>query len=250
MTAQPDENTGTEQPPPPDVPAPDQPPKEPYPGFFADMKRMGLTEQQAYAQAAKAQSQSNPIKSSKVGGVKSLLKPDGTPYAPWMANVSPEYDSTVIKKRTDATGRLAADPQYAELSGTGLSWKMLGDELELRWATGAEDNNKGFVVYRRAGKSDKWEKISDFRDKPAELASKGPDGAVYSFLVPDAQAGSWVYRVSDCDQNNNVSDLAQVLVEIESEEDTRVQKIALIALLIILGLAVFVGLSLDPLSTT
>ncbi|PXF43364.1 hypothetical protein BWQ96_06859 [Gracilariopsis chorda] len=250
MTAQPEDPTDTPQPPPPDAPAPAQPPKEPYPGFFSDMKRTGLTEEQAYAQAAKAQNQSNPVKSAKVGGVKNLLKPDGTPYAPWMVNVSPEYDPTVIKKRTDATGRLAADPQSAELSGVGLSWKMLGDELELRWATSAEDNNKGFVVYRRAAKSDQWHKICDFRDKPAELASKGPQGGSYSFLVTDAQPGSWVYRVSDCDLNNNVSDLAQLLVQIESEEDTRVQKIALIALLIILGLAVFIGLSLDPLSTT
>ncbi|CAN8077219.1 unnamed protein product [Agarophyton chilense] len=231
------------------APAEPEIPKEPYSGYFADMKRMGLSEEEAYAQARKAQKQSNPVKSGKVGGAKNLFKPDGTPYAPWMA-VSAEYDPSIIKKRTDATGKLAADPQSGELSGAGLSWKMLGDELELRWATGSEEGNRGFVVYRRAGKSNSWEKLSDYRDKPAELSSKGPGGGKYSFLVSGVQPGTWVYRVSDVDENNNVSDLSQVLVEIESAEDTRIQKIALAALLAILALAAFVGLSLDPLSTT
>eukprot|EP00177_Eucheuma_denticulatum_P008261 GFKZ01015030.1.p1 GENE.GFKZ01015030.1~~GFKZ01015030.1.p1 ORF type:complete len:300 (+),score=42.70 GFKZ01015030.1:169-1068(+) len=224
-------------------------PKEPYPGFFADMKRMGLSEEQAYAQAAKAQKQKEPVKSSKVGGKKNLLKPDGTPYAPWMGPMA-DYDATVIKKRTDATGKLAADPQMAELSGVGLTWKMLGDELELKWATGGEEGNMGFVVYRRAGKDTKWDKVSDYRDKPAELASKGPEGGQYSFLVPDAKPGSWVYRVSDVDGNNMVTDLSQVLVEIESAEDSRTQKIALAVLLVVLAVSVWLGLSLDPLSST
>lgn len=223
-------------------------PKEPYPGYYADMKRMGLSDEQAYAQARKQQKQSNPVKSAKVGGRKNLFREDGTPYAPWMGNIA-EYDATVIKKRTDAVGRLAADPQLGELSGVGMTWKMLGDELELSWATGAEEGNRGFVVYRRAGKSDAWEKVSDFRDKPGELASVGPEGGKYSFLVTDAKPGSWVYRVSDCDQNNNVSDLSQVLVDIESEEDSQVRLIALVLLLGILALTAIAGLSLDPLSS-
>lgn len=65
-----------------------QAPAEPYPGFFADMKRMGLTEEEALAQAQKAANQKKPVKSDKVGGKKNLLKPDGTPYAPWMANIA------------------------------------------------------------------------------------------------------------------------------------------------------------------
>lgn len=224
-------------------------PKEPHPGFYADMKRMGLTDEQAQAQAMKAQKQSSPVKSTKVGGKKNLLKPDGTPYAPWMRNIA-EYDPTIIKKRTDATGRLAMDPQSGELSGLGVTWKMLGDELELSWATGAEEGNRGFVVYRRPGKSPDWQKVSDFRDKPAELASLGSEGGKYSFLVPDPSPGTWVYRVSDVDQNNQVADLSQVLVEIESAEDSKTQKIALAILLAVLALAVFAGLSLDPLSST
>lgn len=226
---------------------PDAPP-EPYPGFYADMGRLGLSEAEMHAQALKAVKQARPAASDRVGGAKSLLKPDGTPYAPWMANVRTDYDKAVIKKKTDATGRLAADPQLAELSGVGLQWKMLGDELELSWATGAEDGNLGFVVYRRKGGDDKWVKIADFRDRPGELQSKGNQGGAYSLLVDDAQPGSWVYRVSDVNAENQVADLAQVLVEIEPEQDRLVQKIALAALLAVLAAAVALGLLLDPLS--
>lgn len=127
---------------------------------------------------------------------------------------------------------------------------MLGDELELKWATGSEEGNRGFVVYRRPGKAPDWKKVSDYRDKPAELLSKGPEGGMYSFLVPDPQPGTWVYRVSDVDENDNVADLSQVLVEIESAEDSKTQKIALAFLLAVLAIAVIVGISLDPLSST
>lgn len=220
--------------------------KEPYPGFFSDMKRMGLSEEDAVAQAAKVQNQSNPKRGSKVGGAKSLFKPDGTPYAPWMAGMNPDYNPTVLKKRSDATGKLAADPQSAELSGTGMTWKKVGDNLRLSWSTGSEEDCLGFVVYKRAGKSSEWKKIADYRDSPEELKSKGPNGASYKYLVEDPEPGTWVYRVSDVDTNNNVSDLSQVLVELESNEDTKLRNIALAGLLAFLVIVGFVGLSLDP----
>lgn len=226
-----------------------QTPKEPYSGFYADMKRLGLSQEQAIAQAAAAEKRSTPVVSNRVGGNKNLYKPDGTLYAPWMGPMA-DYDPSIIKKRTDATGKLAADPQKAELSGVGLTWKMLGDELVLSWATGAEEGNVGFVVYRRATKEKDWKKIGDYRDKTAELATQGPQGGSYSFLVDDAKPGSWVYRVSDVDENHNVTDLSQVLVEIESREDSQARKIALVSLLVVLAAAIFLGWSLDPLSGT
>lgn len=222
-------------------------PPEPYPGYYGDMKRMGLSEAEMYAKAAKSKGQKKP--GGRVGGAKSLFKPDGTPYAPWMADMPTDGDKSVIQQRKDAAAKLAVDPQSGELSGAGLTWKMLGDELVLAWATGAEENNRGFVIYRRESKAAEWVKLADFRDAPAELASIGPEGGSYSFLVRDPQPGSWMYRVSDCDMKNNVTDLAQVLVEVESAEDKNLQKIALAALLIVLALAAFAGISLDPLSS-
>lgn len=229
----------------------EKPPSEPYPGFINDMKRAGVSEEEAIRQAAKATGQkTSEPKEAKVGRGKSLFKPDGTPYAPWMANFPTEYNDAVVKSKSDAVGKLAMDPQLAELSGVGLNYKILGDELELRWNTGKEEGNLGFIVSRKGTREENWEKISDFQDKPAELASKGPDGGTYSFLVTDPGVGNFVYRVSDIDSDGNVSDLAQCLVEIEAEEDTRTRIVALVALLVVLGAALFAGLSLDPLSTT
>lgn len=219
--------------------------EEPYPGFLADMKRMGLTEEEAVAQARKQQNQSKPVRSERIGGGKNLFKPDGTPYAPWMTGISADYTPTVIPNRTDATGKLARDPQQGELSGVGLTWKMLGDDLELSWGTAAEERNVGFVVYRRKGKVDEWEKIADYRNDSA-LISKGTQGGTYSFIVEEAEPGTWVYRVSDVDTSKNVMDLAQVLVEIESKGDNKLRAIALGVLLAVLLFAVLVGLSLDP----
>lgn len=203
-----------------------------------------------YAQAAKAVSQRNPTTAKSVGGKKSLLRPDGTPYAPWMGTPA-EYDNSVKKSRSDATGRLAADPQLAELSGVGLSWRLLGDELELRWSTGSEEGNAGFIVSRRLAREEKWSKVSDFQDKPAELLSKGKNGGDYSFLVPDPAAGAVVYRVSDVEAaTGEVSDLSQCLVDIDAPEDSSVRNIALAVLVVVLVAALAAGLSLDPLSST
>lgn len=228
-------------------------PPEPYPGFYADLKRMGVSDDQAKAQAYKAQMQANPelVKlSGKIGGKASLIGADGKELAPWMKNVSADYKKAVVKRKGDARGRLASDPQNQELSGQGLQAKMLGDELELAWGTGAETGNRGFIVTRRKGKTDMWESVSDWRDKPAELASKGDGGGFYSFIVPNPQAGSWVYRISDEDATGKVSDLSQTLVDVDSGEDNQVRLAALAALLAVIGGFVAFSLIVDPMNGT
>lgn len=236
-------------------------PPEPYPGFYNDMRRAGMSEEQAIVQAQKAQNQANPSASKgsgKIGGKKSLLGPDGKPLAPWM-NVEADYDRSIRKKKGDSAGRLAGDPQRQELSGVGLQSKMLGDELELTWATGSETGSfvdgveyalKGFVVSRRKGQTEMWERVCDWRDKPAELLSKGPDGGAYSFIVTDPEPGAWIYRISDEDGSGKLSDLSQTLVDIESGEDSQTRLIALAVLLaVIFGFVAF-SLITDPLSGT
>lgn len=227
-------------------------PPEPYPGYLNDLIRSGASEEEAKAMLMKtaAQKSNQGSKSTRVGGAKSLFKEDGTAYAPWMAGFPTSYNTEVIKSKSDAQGRLAADPQQSELSGVGLSYKLLGDEVELKWATGSEEGNIGFVVSRRAGRAAEWVTIADYKTNPGELVSKGPQGGAYSFLVTDAGTGTFVYRVSDVDSAGNKSDLAQCLIEIEAEEDTKVRLVALAALLGVLALAIFAGVSLDPLSST
>lgn len=225
-------------------------PPEPYPGFYADMLRSGLSQEDAEAQAYKVQVRKDPSlakASGKLGGEKSLIGADGKALAPWMKNVRTDLAPKVIGKKGDARGRLAGDPQDQELSGQGLQWKLLGDELELTWATGREDNNRGFVITRRQGKSEMWRTVSDYKDKPAELASKGSQGGNYSFLIP-VEPGSWIYRVSDEDGTGKISDLSQTLVDIDSSADSSNRLAALGALLFVIFGFVAFSLINDPLS--
>lgn len=187
-------------------------------------------------------------KEKKVGGKKSLLKPDGTPYAPWMGGLAAEEGPRKVKKpKTDAKGRLANDPQAGELAGVGLNGRLLGDEVDLRWETGTEENNKGFKVTRRAGKSDTWEFVADYQTAPSELQTKGPEGGAYAFIdATNPPPGTWIYRVSDVSKDGTINDLAQCMVEVESSNARSTQTIALAVLVILAVGLVVAGLSLDP----
>lgn len=60
-----------------------------------------------------------------------------------------------------------------ELSGAGLSAKRVSDDMvELTWKTGNEAGNVGFIVSRRAAKTDAWEEIASYKTFPP-LNSKG-----------------------------------------------------------------------------
>lgn len=220
---------------------------EPYPGYVDDLRRMGVSEEEAIAQARKKMGDGKGD-GSEDGGMKNLLKPDGTPYAPWMKVGAGPGGKRAGKKggRDDGDGG-----KVEELNASAISWKMLGDELELRWRTGSEENNRGFAVYKRSIEGGlEWIKVADYVDAPAELATKGAEGGDYSFLVQKVETGSWAYRVADVDLKGEEGDLAQVVVEIESSQDSQVQKVALAALVAVLLLAIVVGLALDPLSST
>ncbi|CAN0439644.1 unnamed protein product [Hapterophycus canaliculatus] len=60
-----------------------------------------------------------------------------------------------------------------ELSGAGLSAKRVSDDMvELTWKTGNEAGNVGFIVSRRAAKTDTWEEVASYKTFPP-LNSKG-----------------------------------------------------------------------------
>mmetsp|Transcript_878 Transcript_878/g.1895 ORF Transcript_878/g.1895 Transcript_878/m.1895 type:complete len:253 (-) Transcript_878:1331-2089(-) len=203
--------------------------KEPYPGYYRDLERSGVAPK-------------------KVGGKKSLYRPDGTPYAPWMIGAVNEEEVEFKPKapKTDAKGRLAKDPQSQELSGTGLKFKVFGDEeVELSWETSGEEGVEGFLVQRRKGKESSWDTLGDHKSIPS-LRSKGPDGGSYKFLDEQAGPGTWIYRVSDVDAQGNRSDLSQCLVEIESSGDQQKQRLALIVFLVLLVALGVLGILIDP----
>ncbi|KAK4525116.1 hypothetical protein GAYE_SCF08G3021 [Galdieria yellowstonensis] len=213
------------------------PEKEPYPGYYRDMEQMGL----------KPKPKNDGL---KVGGVKSLYRADGTPYAPWLiGKVAEDPRPLAPKKKPSASGRLAADPQLQEIAGIGLKARILGDEVELVWSTDNEENNVGFIVQRRKGGTEEFQVIGDYKSDP-RLKSKGSSGGNYSFIDSSVSPGTWVYRISDVNTKGETSDLSQTLVEIASSEDKTRQKLAVIILSALIITLFVVGLLLDPLSRT
>lgn len=132
-------------------------------GYWEDIERLGLDEFSAGTSSV------NPA---------SLYGPDGVPYAPWMVGKVSEGPSKLSKSPAlvDVLGELWCDEsssgadvgvrggaegdgktteqrefEYAgrgqELSGSGMSCKLLGDEVRLGWNVGSESNSK--VTSRR-----------------------------------------------------------------------------------------------------
>lgn len=185
----------------------------------------------------------------------------GVEFAPWMT-LDPEEIARVERERKERLakgaesaqniGAMVSDPQAAEVgAGGGLKSKILSEEeVELRWATADEGDNKGFIVQRRRGGAADFVNLASY-ESFAPLRTKGPDGGSYVYLddsVPEV--GTWVYRIVNCDSTGTTQSLCQKLVEIESSSE---KSQTLIVGGVIFGLAlVFVaaGLLIDPLQTT
>jgi hypothetical protein len=195
---------------------------------------------------------------TKTRKISNLRNANGVDYAPWM-NVSAEDEEkirAVVKDKAEArrkrqlqeksvSGNLYYDSQAQELSGTGLNAKVIDGEVELEWATKSEKNTKGFVVKRRAAKTDDFSVIASYEDW-GPLCSKGTDGGVYRYLDTTSTPGGWVYRVSECDNNGKESDLCQCLIEVQTESEQKAALFAGVGIGILLVLAVVGGLVLDP----
>lgn len=64
-------------------------------------------------------------------------------------------------------------PAQMELSGTGVKAKRISDDMvELIWKTGNEKGNIGFIVSRRAAKTEGWDEIASYLNF-SPLNSKG-----------------------------------------------------------------------------
>ena len=126
--------------------------------------------------------------------------------------VVPSYlDSTVGCEEKKATCAY-------HFRASGLRSKVVSEEeVELRWSTGDEDGNEGFIVQRRKGGTERFEDIADYTNF-APLRTKGAAGGSYTYLddtVPSP--GTWVYRIVDCDVSGSRSAICQKLVEVDSQ---------------------------------
>ena len=191
--------------------------------------------------------------------MSNLRNERGIEYAPWM-KISKEEEAKIRvimrekakarrKRQVDnenAKGSLLKDSTYQEIGGTGLKYKVIdGNAVELEWATAQEKSTKGFIVKRRAAKTDDFSVLASY-ETYGPLVSKGVDGGIYRFLDEDVAPGGYVYRVTECEANGDENDLSQCLVEIQTEEEQRGAVLAVGAFGIVAILAVVAGTLLDP----
>lgn len=182
----------------------------------------------------------------------------GLEYAPWLnidakekeklRQIAKEKEAIREKqkqKELSLSGNLYYDSQSQELGGAGLNSKIIDGEVELEWVTRRETNTAGYILKRRAAKTENFEVIADFKSW-GPLASKGPEGGVYRFLDTTTTPGGYIYRVTEVDNNGVESDLSQCLVEIETEEEQRNAVIAAVGIVVVAIGAVVGGLVLDP----
>jgi len=194
----------------------------------------------------------------KMAKISKLKGYNGVEYAPWMGVT--EFEEAEIRKimvektiarrnrqeqQKDVSGNLYLDSQAQELSGTGLSYKIIDGEVELEWATKSETDTKGFVVKRRAAKTNDYSVIASYKDW-GPLASKGVDGGIYRFLDTTVTPGGWVYRITEEDNSGNSADICQCLVEVQTEEEQKAALIAGVGFAVFAVVAVVAGIAADP----
>lgn len=197
---------------------------------------------------------------AKTKKISNLRNANGVEYAPWMgisakdeemirSNMRAKAAARRARKEqeTNVSGNLYLDSQAQELSGTGLNYKVRGTDVELEWATKTEKGTAGFVVKRRAAKTEDFEVIESYTNY-GPLVSKGAEGGVYRYLDDTTAPGGWVYRISEVDTNGVEADLCQCLVEIETEEEQKAAVIAAVGFGVLAAGALGAGLLLDPLN--
>jgi hypothetical protein len=182
----------------------------------------------------------------------------GVEFAPWM-KVDPEAVARAKAEREARKARagpsqidpLSIDPQAAELGGGGgLKSKVLSEEeVELRWSSADEGDNKGFIVERRRGGANDFETLESY-EKFAPLRSKGMQGGDYVYLDDTAGPGTWVYRIVDEDASGKRTAVCQKLVEVESQAEQTQQVVVGVFIATLALVAVGVGVFLDPMQTT
>lgn len=197
---------------------------------------------------------------NKTKRMSNLRNENGVEFAPWMGISEADENSirSLMREKTEArrkreeqerdvSGNLYRDSQAQELSGTGLTYKIIDGEVELEWATKSESDTKGFIVKRRAAKTNDYSVIASYKDW-GPLASKGKEGGIYRFLDTTSGPGGWVYRISEEDKFGNEADICQCLVEVQTEDEQRAAVIAGVGFAVFAVIVVVAGIAVDPMN--
>ena len=113
--------------------------------------------------------------------------------------------------------------------------------------TGEETDNLGYIVEKRPSYGGDFQEIASFNEV-TQLQSKGASGGRwwhsfeileriififfyplnrYRYVDPSTVGGSWIYRVKDCDQENNQNVLCQCFVEVQTDNESKSQSVCL-----------------------
>jgi len=214
------------------------PEEEPYPGYFEDIERLGLTD------ANMGTSSVNPA---------SMYGPDGKPYAPWMVGkVMENAPKRERPKQSEDDVNFQWQGRGAELSGAGgggLNARLLGDEVRLSFQVGDEENSKGYRITKRPGGSedDAYKLVADYLTPGANLNSGQMNGD-YSYVDGETAPGVWVYRVQEEDLDGKRMTLSQTIIEVPSNSDKIKTLVAGGLIVAFLGAFTFLGQSVDPMN--
>lgn len=220
-----------------------------------------MTEEEYAAELAKETKGGKPMSEEAKKVYWNMRSEGGVEFAPWM-KVDPEAIAKAENERKSRKARqeaqrseqdaMAMDPQAAEVgAGGGLKSKVISeDEVELKWSTGNEEGNVGFVVQRRKGGTDDFSDLATF-EKFAPLKTKGVRGGDYTYLDDSVPGpGTWVYRVLDCDNRGKRSSVCQKLVEVDSKSEQNFTLIVGGAFVLLAAALTAAGIFADPIQTT
>mmetsp|Transcript_13628 Transcript_13628/g.27159 ORF Transcript_13628/g.27159 Transcript_13628/m.27159 type:complete len:293 (+) Transcript_13628:153-1031(+) len=228
--------------------------------FFAELEDSELPEMDKEMTVEEEVEELVKVELAKNKKMSNLRNANGVDYAPWMGISADDEtkirqlvsDKAIARRKRqqqekDVSGNLYLDSQAQELSGTGLNFKLIGDEVELEFGTKSEKNTAGFVVRRRKARDDEWVVIESYKDW-GPLESQGVDGGIYRYMDTSAGPGGWVYRISEVDNKGAESDLCQCLVEIQTAGEKTAGLVAGVGIVVIAIAAVAAGILLDPLN--
>lgn len=110
---------------------------------------------------------------------KMMYNENGVAYAPWVTrqiNEEAIIEGLILKERGGPVKKKTSILDRGEIeSSEGMKWRMNGDQVDLAWVTGVEDDNKGYIVEKRPSYGGDFQEVASFRDVPG-LISKGSSG--------------------------------------------------------------------------
>eukprot|EP01036_Dinobryon_divergens_P031564 gene31564-40989_t len=146
-----------------------------------------------------------------------MFNENGVAYAPWVAkqiNEEAIIEDLIRKENLQYKKKATSTLDRGEIeSSEGMKWRIVNDQVELGWVTGGETENLGYIVEKRPSYGGDFQEIATFNEV-TQLQSKGPSGGRYRFVDASTSAGSWIYRVKDCDQSSEQNVLCQCFVEL------------------------------------